>query len=162
MADDLELAKKIIYEHDLTPTVRRMVLINKWPKKHALEACKQYRNYLFLKKKYGNEYELPPSYEIDEFWHAHILHTESYYEFCKKVFGGFLHHHPHHGKDDKLTDNELKMMFENQTQKLYLQEFGEYMYAIKPIGFRMNILVVIEKIIEYLTFLKAKNPIYRS
>ncbi|MBK9493922.1 MAG: hypothetical protein IPO08_05155 [Xanthomonadales bacterium] len=31
---------------------------------------------------------------IDEMWHAFILHTRSYAEFCEKYFGRFLHHQP--------------------------------------------------------------------
>jgi hypothetical protein len=31
---------------------------------------------------------------IDPFWHAHILHTRQYAEFCERVYGQFIHHNP--------------------------------------------------------------------
>lgn len=35
-----------------------------------------------------------PSRLVDECWHGFILQTRSYQSFCKKAFGGFLHHAP--------------------------------------------------------------------
>ncbi|NSC22953.1 hypothetical protein FM076_17990 [Streptomyces albus subsp. chlorinus] len=37
---------------------------------------------------------LSPSPIVDEFWHAFILHTEAYAEFCDQTFGRFIHHRP--------------------------------------------------------------------
>ncbi|MBX4187417.1 MAG: hypothetical protein KW802_04190 [Candidatus Doudnabacteria bacterium] len=31
---------------------------------------------------------------IDPYWHAHILHTRQYTEFCEKVLGQYMHHDP--------------------------------------------------------------------
>jgi len=31
---------------------------------------------------------------IDEVWHAFILHTREYAEFCQSIFGRFVHHAP--------------------------------------------------------------------
>ncbi len=136
---NLELAKKLIYSVDLNSSIERLIKVHKWKKKQAIAASHQYRNYLFLKMKYGANHVLPPSYDMDEFWHAHILHTQEYCDFCDQVFGGYLHHHPHHGKDYSITDAELEQAFENQTQKLYRLEFGEDIIAIKPLPFRVII-----------------------
>ena len=35
-----------------------------------------------------------PSKIVDDAWHAFILDTEAYAQFCKEAFGRFLHHHP--------------------------------------------------------------------
>lgn len=35
-----------------------------------------------------------PPYYIDAAWHAFILHTRDYAEFCDRYFGRFLHHQP--------------------------------------------------------------------
>jgi hypothetical protein len=35
-----------------------------------------------------------PSQVADDAWHAFILHTRYYQEFCSKAFGRFLHHTP--------------------------------------------------------------------
>ena len=69
---------------------------------------KQYRIFLQLHfEKHGSI--LIPTKDIDEMWHAHILHTRKYVAFCKDVFGCYLHHNPHAREvSDK---NERKRMF---------------------------------------------------
>lgn len=37
---------------------------------------------------------LAPSPEVDKGWHAFILHTADYAEFCHRVAGRFIHHLP--------------------------------------------------------------------
>lgn len=36
----------------------------------------------------------PPSNDLDEVWHQHILYTRKYAEDCKRFIGFFLHHEP--------------------------------------------------------------------
>lgn len=36
----------------------------------------------------------PPSDDLDEVWHQHILYTRKYAEDCKRFLGFFLHHTP--------------------------------------------------------------------
>jgi anti-sigma regulatory factor (Ser/Thr protein kinase) len=43
--------------------------------------------------RYPNEH-LSPSETIDAGWHAFILHTADYAEFCDRVAGRFIHHRP--------------------------------------------------------------------
>ncbi len=138
MNTDTEHTKKLIYSADLSAVLKRLVFIEGWKPKQAEIAIEQYRNYLFLRFKYRTEYkeyELPPSYEIDEVWHAHVLHTQDYIRFCNQVFGEYLHHSPHHGQDQGLSLKQLAEMFA-QTQRLYQKEFGEYIHSIKRIPFR--------------------------
>lgn len=35
-----------------------------------------------------------PSQVVDDLWHEFILHTKTYQKFCRRAFGGFLHHVP--------------------------------------------------------------------
>jgi hypothetical protein len=35
-----------------------------------------------------------PSPAVDEIWHRHILHTQSYGRDCERWFGTFIHHQP--------------------------------------------------------------------
>ncbi len=127
----LEQAKRLIEEVDLGPVVERLVKIDKWNREDAIKASKQYRNYLFLRKKYPNE-KLPPSKEIDDVWHAHVLHTRDYRHFCKQVFAHcedqYLDHDPHLSEAGNIAF--LEQLFEN-TQELYLKEFGHYIYQIR-------------------------------
>ncbi|TMC06755.1 MAG: hypothetical protein E6J41_17765 [Chloroflexi bacterium] len=37
--------------------------------------------------------------EVDAAWHALILHTRDYAEFCQSVFGRFIHHRPLRGAE---------------------------------------------------------------
>lgn len=136
----LEQAKMYIQSVNLTPVIDRLVYIEHWTEKEATEAIKQYRNYLFLRKKYSR-YNLPPSKDIDEVWHAHVLHTKEYRQFCKQVFYNeedqFLDHHPHIAKEG--TMEKLNSLFE-KTQDLYHKEFGEYIYLIVGRSFIQKVL----------------------
>jgi len=38
--------------------------------------------------------KLQPDKDVDQYWHAHILHTRKYAEDCERYFGYFLHHVP--------------------------------------------------------------------
>lgn len=42
----------------------------------------------------GKRYVAMPSRIADDLWHEFILYTRAYDDFCKKAFGGFLHHTP--------------------------------------------------------------------
>ena len=149
---NLTKAKKLINTVDLSSTINRLVKVHHWKEAWALKAVQQYRNYLFLKFKYGKTHSLPPSSDIDEVWHAHILHTEEYTEFCQNVFGFFLHHHPHHGKDNELTDVDIAKAFEQETQKLYYLEFGEYIEAVMPLPLNM----ILKRLIIFFKMNKTK------
>ncbi|WP_030567868.1 glycine-rich domain-containing protein [Streptomyces aureocirculatus] len=37
---------------------------------------------------------LSPSPLVDDFWHAFLLHTKAYQDFCEQTFGSFVHHQP--------------------------------------------------------------------
>ncbi|MCA9507153.1 MAG: glycine-rich domain-containing protein-like [Myxococcales bacterium] len=130
---------RAVYALDLSSVLERLVRVDGWYKKSAEAAITQYRNCLILKKKYGEEHKLPPSYEVDEVWHAHVLHTEEYAHFCTHIFGRFLHHHPHLAKEAR-SKEELAKLFE-KTQSLYYQEFGCYLETIPKRAYRQKILV---------------------
>ena len=48
---------------------------------------------------------LSPSARVDIGWHAFILHTRDYAEFCDRIAGRFLHHVPAEG--DTAADSDL-------------------------------------------------------
>lgn len=37
---------------------------------------------------------LSPSPPVDDFWHAFLLHTQAYQDFCSGTIGKFVHHQP--------------------------------------------------------------------
>ena len=42
----------------------------------------------------GEDVRLVPSVPVDSAWHAFILHTRAYADFCDRAFGEYLHHDP--------------------------------------------------------------------
>ena len=42
----------------------------------------------------GREHISMPSQSVDDLWHEFILYTRHYADFCRRAFGGFLHHTP--------------------------------------------------------------------
>src|SRR5215207_2821612 len=95
----LEESVQYIEAIDFRPIIDKLSMQMGWSRDHALEICDMYRKFLFLKKKYGHEYSLPPSEDIDEFWHMHILDTKNYRKDCEAIFGYYLDHYPYLGID---------------------------------------------------------------
>lgn len=134
---ELKICKDYINSVDLSNVIARLVNVEKWTEKQAREACEQYKIFIYLCKKH-RPCVLPPSIDIDEVWHAHILHTKEYANFCDNVFGQFLHHDPglHSGSGNSLNYAEA---FDQYTQKFFFEETGDYIYAIRPIPTRIRI-----------------------
>lgn len=149
LSDDclsLEQAKSYIDALDFSQIIDKMVKKDKWFRKDAVEACNLYRNFLFLNKKYQGQYQqLPPSLEIDEFWHNHILDTEKYQTDCEAIFGKFMHHYPYFGIDKKTTMDDLHKAFQ-QVQALHYKEFGFYIYGLRRNKFLNFLRLMAEKI----------------
>ena len=127
---ELLKAKSYIYNIDFSNIINKLVNHLGWLKQDALEVCEMYRNFLFLNKKYGNTVSLPPSEDIDEFWHQHILDTYYYQRDCQAIFGIYFEHYPYFGIDGKTNFGDLEKSFE-QMLKIYLQEFGEALYTVR-------------------------------
>ncbi len=52
------------------------------------------RQFFLAYLKSGRKYVSMPSQVADDLWHEFILYTWHYEKFCRKAFGGFLHHTP--------------------------------------------------------------------
>lgn len=115
-------AKQYLDLIDFSKIINKMVITDRWVKKDALQTCQFYKNFLFLKK-YGKEYEIPPSLDIDEFWHYHILDTEKYEQDCQAIFGYYLDHYPYFGIDANSNRQDLDNAFQT-VQELHFKEFG--------------------------------------
>lgn len=127
----LEEATTYIKAIDFTSIINKMHQHYGWNRKHAVILSEMYRKFLFLTKKYGYDEKLPPSEEIDEFWHNHILDTHQYRKDCQAIFGQYLDHYPYFGIDGKTTYTDLNNAFE-RTQQLYSAEFpGEIIYQVR-------------------------------
>lgn len=89
-----------------------------------------YKNYLYLCLKYQDGRHLPPSTDIDDFWHGHILDTRRYSYDCNKIFGRILHHNPYFGFGSTQDVNALSDSFD-EIQKLHTAEFGAPIYEVR-------------------------------
>ena len=52
------------------------------------------RQFFLAYLKSGKQYISMPSQVVDDLWHEFILYTRNYAHFCRRAFGGFLHHTP--------------------------------------------------------------------
>lgn len=96
----------------------------------ALEvAIRYYKNFLWINRKYYRSYDhIPPSSEIDEIWHHHILDTEKYFKDCYNIFGHYFHHYPYFGMRGPEDNKRMHDSF-NVTQDLHFKEFGSYIMS---------------------------------
>lgn len=93
-----------------------------WTSKEIAQCIENYKNYLFIVKKYNTIHLIiPPSKAIDEVWHQHILFTKEYHRDCLNIFGFYLHHEP--GKGDKASYENFQNHYQNVTKKLFYDEF---------------------------------------
>ncbi len=104
-----------------------------WDEESAIQAIGYYKNYLWLLRKYSELHSvIPPSIEIDEIWHHHILDTYQYEKDCLMIFGQFLHHYPYFGMRGEQDKIDLYNKFEI-TQQLHFKEFGEYIFSFEAV-----------------------------
>ena len=88
----------------LAPVLRRLVERDGFSAEKAEAAQEEFLKFFSILKVEGGP--LSPSSLCDEFWHAFILHTKTYADWCSRHLGRFVHHVPYLGS----TVNE-------QTQK---------------------------------------------
>jgi hypothetical protein len=79
---------------------------------HADFCAKQYKRWLFLRRRFEGEL-MPPTKDIDMFWHAHILDTYQYEADCDRIFGYYLHHNPYFGSNGEQDEQNWRAAFKN-------------------------------------------------
>jgi hypothetical protein len=102
-----------------------------WSRAYADAVEFEYRRFLYLVKKFPNE-QAAPLFDVDIFWHYHILDTMKYAADCEAVFGYFLHHFPYVGlRGDE--DLEVHHRVGERMRELYEQTYGvEYIRPDQP------------------------------
>lgn len=144
MEPSLEQARDYINQIDFSGIIQKMVCEQGWLQSDAKTVCQMYRNFLYLNKKYGKAEQLPPSQDIDEFWHNHILDTKNYRRDCENIFGQYFDHNPFISATDTHSTQSLQTAFQNML-KLYAQEFnGEELHQVR--GVISKTLAVLKKI----------------
>ena len=76
---------------DLKRVFDRLVHKLDFTEDRAEDAINGYRQYLYLVNTVGN---LTPSEDVDEAWHAHVLHLPAYFRDCMSAFGRVIWHIP--------------------------------------------------------------------
>jgi hypothetical protein len=146
----LDAAMDYILQMDFTCIAERMVRAEGWLPYKAQRAIMQYKNFLFLHKKYPQQI-LVPSVDIDDVWHNHILFSKRYVADCNKLFGSYLHHNP----DSERASQAMQQRYD-YTQELYRSEFGDYIYAV-----RGHIVVEQLQRVCYLMLLKPLRTVFK-
>jgi hypothetical protein len=70
----------------------------------AARACFQ-EMLRFLDVVAESERSLSPSVPVDDAWHAFIVHTRAYADYCEARFGSFIHHEPGSGAGSDVVPN---------------------------------------------------------
>lgn len=118
-----------IAELDLEPIKVKLTHLESgegWSRAYADTVEFEYRRFLYLMKKFPNE-QAAPLFDVDVFWHYHILDTMKYADDCEAVFGYFLHHFPYVGLRGA-EDLELHHRAGERMRELYEHTYGcEYL-----------------------------------
>ena len=85
MAEEL-VVPTVIRNLDLETVRKRLVKKKGWTSAHAERMIEEYRECLSLFYFYPGEELVPPSQDLDDVWHEHILDTRGYSEDCQLHF----------------------------------------------------------------------------
>ena len=104
---------------DLDTVQRRLISKKGWTEQHAARMVEEYREYLTLFYHHPGDELVPPTQDLDDVWHEHILDTQRYASDCDRMFGRFIHHVPglEHG-----TERHTEGL--QRTRKHWWQLFG--------------------------------------
>src|SRR5215472_16689173 len=96
------LAKQHIRDLDLSSVSASVVEKLGWSLEKAQRVEDCYKRFLYaLAHRKKDDLLSPPSQEVDDFWHQHILDTRKYREDCHKVFGHYVDHTPRLDPEDQ-------------------------------------------------------------
>lgn len=109
---------------DLAAAVRKAEdgFFSSLPEAETVESAARYVKFLTLIKRYPDT-SLAPTRDIDEMWHAHMLHPVAYYHDCMDNFGAIIDHDGGFGTEEHEAP-VLEATF-RQTAELWEKEFGE-------------------------------------
>ena len=110
---------------DLAPIKMKLMHVESgegWSEHRANAVEAEYRRFLFLMKKYPDA-GASPTFDVDTFWHYHILDTMKYARDCEATFGFFLHHYPYVGMGVGADDDE-RLRAGDRMREIYEAEFG--------------------------------------
>lgn len=92
LSDSIKIWLTDLQAYDYAKIKKRLVKSEGFSEAGAEAACLECLRFFTLIKLYQKQ--VVPSKAADSFWHAFILHTEIYTDFCQYFFGYYLHHIP--------------------------------------------------------------------
>lgn len=99
-----------------------------WDEALTEHVATMYRQFLYLIWKYPDE-DIHPTYEVDVFWHGHILDTRKYVDDCTAIFGRYIHHYPYAGLLGQASVEESDAVA-SRTLELIRLEFPDALIAV--------------------------------
>src|SRR5712675_2352823 len=88
-------AKQHIRNLDLSSVRAKLVEKMGWSPEQAQTVEIDYKRFLYaLVHNEEGDVLSPPTQDVDEFWHQHILDTRKYREDCRAIFGHYVDHSP--------------------------------------------------------------------
>jgi len=73
---------------------------------------------------------------LDELWHAFILHTQDYTDFCLRFFGFYIHHSPGYPgfvpRTEEETMEQLSYIWDKLGEETVLRWYDEYSGSYSP------------------------------
>jgi hypothetical protein len=89
------LAKRHIQNLDFSSVRAKLQEKLGWSADQAQRVEGDYKRFLYaLAHKRHDDILSPPTQEVDEFWHQHILDTRRYRDDCQTIFGHYVDHTP--------------------------------------------------------------------
>jgi len=88
-----ECAFESLASYDLSLIRDRLIRTGALPRGLVADAVLEFRRWIGLRIIEPRERSVF-SRDVDEVWHAFVLHTRLYADFCDRVFGSFIHHNP--------------------------------------------------------------------
>ena len=94
-------------EFDFSPIVRYLQREDKnhWTEEKAISELENFKQFFALRS-VANFPIIPLKEDIDEVWHACILHTKFYIRLCKSLYGKYVHHSPSDGTEEGRQKNK--------------------------------------------------------
>jgi hypothetical protein len=102
----------------------RLAKENYWTQHFTAKAILEYRKFMYLAA--TSDFMVSPSPVIDDVWHQHLIHTQSYNEFCK-LLGKRIEHIPSTRSE---ADRNRFEQAKQRTHELYQTTFGKAPAAI--------------------------------
>lgn len=129
MPPSLQTKKHYLSQLDLSYICAQMCApaypLPRWQPELAKHCELLYKRFLWLHIKYPQTH-LVPTRDIDEFWHNHILHTQSYTRDCNALFGHYLHHNPSDGSEQQTLLEGFLL-----TKRYYQDEFKQNLTVLQ-------------------------------